>query len=153
MFVDKSETSQCTVLLSNVKRGGREYGSTGVDCEASGSRTLPIPFSVAESCPFPFRSVLILAFCMTVNTYTLVSLFPYVGIMVKGLLGLDTENEVGEWYQREQTDTREREREREREEERGGMYTHTYIILRYYWYICSNSCNVTLCSVLPLSTW
>ena len=45
----------------------------------------------------PVRSVVILCLCMTLNSYTLVNLFPYVGLMVKGLLGLETINEVGEW--------------------------------------------------------
>lgn len=45
---------------------------------------------------FPLRSVVILCLCMTLNSYTLVSLFPYVGLMAKGLLGLEKINEVGE---------------------------------------------------------
>lgn len=45
---------------------------------------------------FPARTVIILSLCMTLNTYTLVNLFPYVGIMVKDLLELETTNELGE---------------------------------------------------------
>ena len=45
---------------------------------------------------FPVRSVLILCLCKTLNSYILASLFPYVGLMVKGLLGLENINEVGE---------------------------------------------------------
>ena len=45
---------------------------------------------------FPYGPVLILALCLTVNAYTLVNLFPYVGLMVKDLLGLSTINESGE---------------------------------------------------------
>ena len=45
---------------------------------------------------FPYGPVLILALCLTVNAYTMVNLFPYVGLMVKDLLGLSTINESGE---------------------------------------------------------
>lgn len=45
---------------------------------------------------FPARTVWILSLCMTLNTYTLVNLFPYVGVMVKDLLELKTTNEIGE---------------------------------------------------------
>lgn len=45
---------------------------------------------------FPARMVAILSLCMTLNIYTLVSLFPYVGFMVQDLLGLETTNESGE---------------------------------------------------------
>eukprot|EP00752_Nemacystus_decipiens_P004106 g3756.t1 len=95
---DPTETSQRTVLLRDAEGGGGgggEYGSTGVDNRASGSSTVPAPVGVAGSRPFPFRSVFILAMCMTLNSYTLVNLFPYVGMMVKGLLGLTSTNEVG----------------------------------------------------------
>ena len=46
---------------------------------------------------FPVLSVTILSLCMTLNGYVVVSLFPYVGLMVKELLGLETTNESGEW--------------------------------------------------------
>ena len=46
---------------------------------------------------FPARAVLILSMCITLNSYTLVSLFPYVGVMVKQLLELETTNELGEF--------------------------------------------------------
>ena len=49
-----------------------------------------------ENDKFPVRAVIILSLCMTLNSYTMVSLFPYVGIMVKGLLRLETTNELGE---------------------------------------------------------
>lgn len=45
---------------------------------------------------FPTRAVVILALAMTINSYTMVSLFPYVGMMVKELLNLESTNEVGE---------------------------------------------------------
>lgn len=45
---------------------------------------------------FPHRPVIILALCMTVNAYAVVNLFPYVGIMVKDLVGLESTNEAGE---------------------------------------------------------
>ena len=45
---------------------------------------------------FPARTVTILSLCMTLNIYTLVSLFPYVGLMVQDILGLETTNESGE---------------------------------------------------------
>lgn len=45
---------------------------------------------------FPRLEVIILVLCVTVNSYTLVNLFPYVGIMVMQLLGLESINEAGE---------------------------------------------------------
>lgn len=45
---------------------------------------------------FPTRTVWILSLCMTLNLYSLVSLFPYVGVMVEDLLELETTNEIGE---------------------------------------------------------
>ena len=45
---------------------------------------------------FPTLAVAILCLGMTVTSYTLVSLFPYVGMMVKELLSLETTNEAGE---------------------------------------------------------
>ena len=45
---------------------------------------------------FPARIVIILTLCMTLNIYTLVNLFPYVGVMIKDLLELETTNELGE---------------------------------------------------------
>lgn len=45
---------------------------------------------------FPARTVIILALCITLNTYTLVSPLPYVGVMAQELLGLETANEMGE---------------------------------------------------------
>lgn len=47
---------------------------------------------------FPTLTVAILSLCMTLNIYTLVNLFPYVGLMVKQLLALETTNEVGEKF-------------------------------------------------------
>lgn len=46
--------------------------------------------------PFPYGAVIILALTLTINAYTLTNLFPYVGVMVKHLLGLTTTNESGE---------------------------------------------------------
>ena len=48
------------------------------------------------SANFPARVVVILSLCMTVNTYSVVSLLAYVGVMVKELLQLETTNESGE---------------------------------------------------------
>lgn len=45
---------------------------------------------------FPARIVVILSLCATLNSYTLVNLFPYAGLMVKELLALETTNELGE---------------------------------------------------------
>lgn len=44
---------------------------------------------------FPTRAVLILALCMGVHSFTFVSLFPYVGMMVKECLKLDSIDEAG----------------------------------------------------------
>lgn len=46
---------------------------------------------------FPAGIVMILSLGMTLNMYTIVNLFPYVGIMIKELLKLETTNELGEW--------------------------------------------------------
>ena len=45
---------------------------------------------------FPRREVMILVLCVAVNAYTLANLFPYVGIMVKELMGLESINDAGE---------------------------------------------------------
>lgn len=45
---------------------------------------------------FPWLRVIILALCMTVHSYTLASVYPYVGVMTKNLLGLPSMNEAGE---------------------------------------------------------
>lgn len=45
---------------------------------------------------FPGGIVMILSLCMTLNIYTLVNLLPYVGVMIKELLELETTNELGE---------------------------------------------------------
>ena len=45
---------------------------------------------------FPMKVVIILSLCMTVNTYSVVSLLAYVGVMVKDLLDLETTNKSGE---------------------------------------------------------
>ena len=44
---------------------------------------------------FPTQFVAILVICMALNCYTLANLFPYVGLMVKDLLQLQTTNEAG----------------------------------------------------------
>lgn len=57
-----------------------------------------------ENCQgkFPSGAVVILALCTTLQCYTLVSLFPYVGLMVEQLLRLETTNEAGEIRQMQQ---------------------------------------------------
>ena len=45
---------------------------------------------------FPAKVVIILSLCMTVNTYSVVSLLAYVGVMVKDLLDLTTTNKSGD---------------------------------------------------------
>lgn len=45
---------------------------------------------------FPTAPVVVLTFCLVTNAYTLVNLFPYIGVMVQHLMGLPTTNEVGE---------------------------------------------------------
>lgn len=49
----------------------------------------------SEPGAFPKREVLILCLGMLANSYNLSSLFPYVGMMVKDLLNLETVNEAG----------------------------------------------------------
>lgn len=49
----------------------------------------------AEGRAFPHGPVIILALALTTNAYTLVNLFPYVGMMVKRLMELPTTNEAG----------------------------------------------------------
>lgn len=46
--------------------------------------------------PFPTSTVALLTLTATVYTYTLASLFPYVGLMVSYLLKLETTNDAGE---------------------------------------------------------
>lgn len=51
----------------------------------------------AEQNAFLVRTVTILVLCMmTLNNFALVSLLPYIGVMVMDLLGLKTSNEAGE---------------------------------------------------------
>ena len=45
---------------------------------------------------FPRLVVVILVLCVSVNSYTLANLFPYVGIMVRQLMGLESINDSGE---------------------------------------------------------
>lgn len=45
---------------------------------------------------FPYGAIIILVLAVSINSYTLTNLFPYVGMMVKHLLGLATINESGE---------------------------------------------------------
>ena len=45
---------------------------------------------------FPRREIITLALCVVTHLYTLVSLFPYVGIMAKDMLALDSINEAGD---------------------------------------------------------
>lgn len=59
------------------------------------------PYATGDIHQFPYRIVVILALVLSINSYTLANLFPYVGMMVKHLLGLATTNESGEgtrWY-------------------------------------------------------
>ena len=49
-----------------------------------------------EMTTFATRAVVILALANTVNAYAMVSLFPYVGMMVKDILDLQSTNEAGE---------------------------------------------------------
>lgn len=45
---------------------------------------------------FPALQVTVLALCMAQQSYTYINLFPYVGMMVKELFGLESPNESGE---------------------------------------------------------
>lgn len=45
---------------------------------------------------FPVLEITVLALVMGMHSFAFVSLFPYVGIMVTGLLHLETTNEAGE---------------------------------------------------------
>ena len=45
---------------------------------------------------FPRLEVIILVLCVTVDSYTVDNLFPYVGIMVKQLMELESIDESGE---------------------------------------------------------
>jgi len=45
---------------------------------------------------FPRLEVIILVLCVIVNTYAVDNLFPYVGIMVKQLMELESIDESGE---------------------------------------------------------
>ena len=56
-------------------------------------QNVPIEGNHAE---FPRREVFILLLCVSVNAYTRVNLFPYVGIMVMQLMRLQSINEAGE---------------------------------------------------------
>lgn len=108
------ERTRSTALLGAIdKRGGKkcsregEYGSTqqeeqlldknGID-NARGRHQLPSSAAVGPvgGSPFPLGVVLLLALCMTLTMYSMVSLFPYVGMMVKELLRMEPTNGVGE---------------------------------------------------------
>lgn len=96
-----AERSQFPSLLKAADGDGAgEYGSTRAalpdDSPPTGSERWPTPPPSVADEPFPLREVVILAICMSLNGYALSNLFPYVGMMVKGLLGLETTNEVGE---------------------------------------------------------
>lgn len=66
------------------------------ETDQGGKSADPIPLgSKAGHGDFPARAVVILTMCLTINAYALCNLFPYVGIMVKDLLGLQTTNEAG----------------------------------------------------------
>lgn len=66
--------------------------SASIHRSSTGSR------DAKEEGAFPVQTVTILVLCLTLNNYTLVSLFPYIGVMVMHLLGLETTNEAGETY-------------------------------------------------------
>ena len=44
---------------------------------------------------FPYKAVTVLVCCVSINAYTRVNLFPYVGIMAMQLMGLESINESG----------------------------------------------------------
>lgn len=75
-------------------RHGQERGVRGASgtaqasSDASGERCTGDP-------AFPSLSVTILATCMGVQAYTVVSLFPYLGVMVELIRGLESVNESG----------------------------------------------------------
>lgn len=50
---------------------------------------------------FPYREVIILVLCVSVHAYTLVNVFPYVGVMVMQLMDLKSINDAGETRTRE----------------------------------------------------
>lgn len=50
---------------------------------------------------FPYREVIILVLCVSVHAYTLVNVFPYVGVMVMQLMELKSINDAGEEQARE----------------------------------------------------
>jgi len=56
---------------------------------------MPPPRQV-DAGKFPTGIVIVLSLCMTLNTYSVGSLFSYVGVMVKHLLELRSTNESGE---------------------------------------------------------
>ena len=57
-----------------------------------------------EQPKFPVREVITLTICVTTTYYTLVNLFPYVGVMVKDIMELDSINEAGKGCQDENLD-------------------------------------------------
>ncbi|CAN0415628.1 unnamed protein product, partial [Ascophyllum nodosum] len=72
-------------LCTRVGRQGRESAGLVMSCA---KRYVP-------KLEFPRREVITLALCSTTLNYTLVNLFPYVGIMVKDMMALDSINEAG----------------------------------------------------------
>ncbi|CAN0066183.1 unnamed protein product [Scytosiphon promiscuus] len=72
--------------------GGAEKNEGSDTAGRSGSPSHLVPDPGGE---FPTRAVLILALCMGVHSFTFVSLFPYVGMMVKECLELESIDKAG----------------------------------------------------------
>lgn len=72
--------------------------------EAGGAKQGELEFSAPSAQPevarapsrFPYFAVATLSLIMALNSYTLANLFPYVGVMVQGMLQHESTNEVGE---------------------------------------------------------
>ncbi|CAM9138178.1 unnamed protein product, partial [Hapterophycus canaliculatus] len=109
--VDDVERTQSSALLGVVDREKHlragAYGSTPEQKQLLDKNGTDIPHGQELSStavrptgksPFPLGSVLLLALCMTLNMYTMVNLFPYVGMMVKELLMMEPTNGVAGFY-------------------------------------------------------
>lgn len=71
-------------------------GYRPIPATGTGSATAAFHHADGEMTSSATRAVVVLALANTVNAYAMVSLFPYVGMMVKDLLSLQSTNEVGE---------------------------------------------------------
>lgn len=78
---DNKNTIVMKIMTTSVRKGS--------DCYADDDQHRPAG-------KLPAGALVVLALCMTLHSYTLVNLFPYVGLMVKHLLTLETTNEAGE---------------------------------------------------------